>query len=85
MIERFKGADKYLFSLPMWNFGIPYKLKHYIDVLVQPTYTFSFSPKEGYKGLVTRKEGRRGLRARRRLPGGKRGARRSISRRSTWS
>jgi len=56
VIERFKGADKYLFSLPMWNFGIPYKLKHYIDVLVQPTYTFSFSPKEGYKGLVLGKK-----------------------------
>src|SRR3990172_6176688 len=55
VIERFKGADKYLFSLPMWNFGIPYRLKHFIDVLVQPTYTFSFSPKEGYKGLVTGK------------------------------
>lgn len=53
VIARFKASDKYLFSLPMWNFGIPYKLKHYVDVLVQPTYTFSFSPKEGYKGLVT--------------------------------
>ncbi|MDD5763269.1 MAG: NAD(P)H-dependent oxidoreductase [bacterium] len=56
VIERFKGADKYLFSLPMWNFGIPYRLKHYIDVLVQPTYTFSFSPKDGYKGLVLGKK-----------------------------
>jgi FMN-dependent NADH-azoreductase len=55
VIEYFKGADKYLISLPMWNFGIPYKLKHYIDVLVQPTYTFSFTPEEGYKGLVTGK------------------------------
>jgi len=55
VIAHFKAADKYLFSLPMWNFGIPYKLKHYFDVIVQPTYTFSFSPKEGYKGLVTGK------------------------------
>jgi FMN-dependent NADH-azoreductase len=55
VIEQFTRADKYLFSLPMWNFGIPYKLKHYIDVLVQPGYTFSFSPEEGYKGLVTDK------------------------------
>jgi FMN-dependent NADH-azoreductase len=54
-IERFTSADKYLFSLPMWNFGIPYKLKHFIDVLIQPTYTFSFTPEEGYKGLVTGK------------------------------
>jgi FMN-dependent NADH-azoreductase len=55
VIGQFTGADKYLFSLPMWNFGIPYKLKHYIDVIVQPGYTFSFSPEEGYKGLVTEK------------------------------
>ncbi len=55
VIERFKSADKYFFSLPMWNFGIPYKLKHLIDVIVQPTYTFSYSPKEGYRGLVTGK------------------------------
>ncbi len=55
VIEEFKSADKFLLALPMWNFGIPYKLKHYIDVLVQPGYTFSFSPEEGYKGLVTGK------------------------------
>jgi FMN-dependent NADH-azoreductase len=52
--EHFKSADKYIFSLPMWNFGIPYKLKHYVDVLVQPGIAFSYSA-EGYKGLVTGK------------------------------
>ena len=55
IIAQFIGADKYLFSLPMWNFGIPYKLKQYIDVIVQPGYTFSFTPEEGYKGLLTGK------------------------------
>jgi FMN-dependent NADH-azoreductase len=54
--DRFKAADWYLFSLPMWNFGLPYVLKHYIDVLVQPGLTFTFSPEEGYKGLVTGKK-----------------------------
>jgi FMN-dependent NADH-azoreductase len=39
----------------MWNFGVPYRLKQYLDVLIQPTHTFSFSPSEGYKGLVTGK------------------------------
>ena len=53
--EHFKSADKYILSLPMWNFGIPYKLKHYIDVIAQPGLTFSFTPGEGYKGLVTGK------------------------------
>lgn len=55
VIAEFKNADKYVISLPMWNYNIPYVLKHYIDVIVQPSYTFSFSPSEGYKGLVTGK------------------------------
>ncbi len=55
IIENFKRADRYVFSLPMWNFGMPYRLKHYFDLIVQPSYTFSFSPSEGYKGLVVNK------------------------------
>ncbi len=53
--RQFTGADKYVFSVPMWNFSIPYILKHYIDVLVQPGQTFTFSPETGYRGLVTGK------------------------------
>ena len=53
--DHFKSADKYVFSLPMWNFGIPYRLKHYIDVIAQPGQTFSFDPETGYSGLVTGK------------------------------
>jgi FMN-dependent NADH-azoreductase len=55
LIADFKGADKYVFAVPMWNFGIPYRLKQYFDLIVQPGYTFSFTPEEGYKGLVTGK------------------------------
>jgi len=55
VINEFKSADKYVMAVPMWNFNLPYRLKHYIDILVQPTYTFSFSPEEGYKGLITGK------------------------------
>ncbi len=55
IFEQFNAAQKYLFSVPMWNFGIPYKLKHYIDVLTQPGLTFSYSPESGYSGLVTAK------------------------------
>ena len=51
-IKQFKAADKYLLATPMWNFSIPYRLKQYLDIIVQPTYTFSFSPEEGYRGLV---------------------------------
>lgn len=55
IIEQFKSADKYVLAVPMWNFGIPYRLKQYIDILVQPGYTFSYSPETGYKGLVAGK------------------------------
>ena len=53
LFQRFNAADKYLFSLPMWNFGIPYILKHYIDVITQPGLAWSFAPDTGYKGLIT--------------------------------
>lgn len=52
-IERFKKADKVVISSPMWNFSIPYRLKQYLDVIVQPGYTVSYSPEAGYSGLVT--------------------------------
>lgn len=53
IFKRFSDADKYLFSVPMWNFGIPYVLKHYIDVITQPGLAFSFDPDTGYAGLVS--------------------------------
>ena len=55
VIEQFTSADKYVMAIPMWNFSIPYRLKQYLDVILQPGYTFSFTPEEGYKGLVTGK------------------------------
>jgi FMN-dependent NADH-azoreductase len=54
-INHFKSFDKYVLSSPMWNFSIPYRLKQYIDVIVQPSLTVSFSPEKGYAGLVTGK------------------------------
>jgi len=53
--NQFKDAEHYLISTPMWNFSIPYKLKHYIDIISQPGLTWSFSPEDGYQGLVTGK------------------------------
>ena len=55
LIKQFTAADKYVFAVPMWNFGIPYRLKQYIDIIVQPTYTFAVTPDGAYKGLVTGK------------------------------
>ncbi len=51
-IEQFKSADKYLLAVPMWNFSIPWRLKQYIDILVQPALTFTYSDEKGYQGLV---------------------------------
>ncbi len=55
VIERFKQADLYVMAVPMWNFGLPYRLKQYIDLIVQPGYTFSFTPADGFKGLLSDK------------------------------
>jgi FMN-dependent NADH-azoreductase len=55
LIDEFKSADKYVMAIPMWNFSIPYRLKQYIDILVQPTYTFKVTDEGGYAGLVTGK------------------------------
>jgi FMN-dependent NADH-azoreductase len=52
VIDKFKSADKYALAVPMWNFGIPYRLKQYFDLLIQPGYTFAFDPEAGYSGLV---------------------------------
>lgn len=45
-------ADRVLISTPMWNFGIPYKLKQWFDVIVQPGLTFRFDPATGYQPLL---------------------------------
>lgn len=49
---RLKKADKILISSPMWNFSIPYRLKHFIDIVVQPGLTFTVSPGGEYNGLL---------------------------------
>jgi FMN-dependent NADH-azoreductase len=53
--DRFTSADDYLFTVPMWNGGIPYKLKQYIDILHQPGLLFGFDPATGYFGLLKNK------------------------------
>jgi len=52
MALRFSLADRLLISTPMWNFGLPYKLKHYIDLINQPRLTFRFEPARGYIPLL---------------------------------
>jgi FMN-dependent NADH-azoreductase len=52
IFNEFADADPYVFSVPMWNFNIPYKLKHFIDIVTQPGLSWSYTPDDGYKGLM---------------------------------
>ncbi len=56
VFERFAAADLYLFSLPMWNAGVPYIAKQFIDIVSQPGWLFGFDGEAGYTGLL---EGKR--------------------------
>ena len=53
VFDRFAAADFYVFNVPIWNNGIPYKLKHLIDLVTQPGWSFGFDPASGYTGLMT--------------------------------
>lgn len=55
VFNRFNSADEYLIAAPLWNFGVPYKLKQYIDVLTMPGTLFGFEPDKGYLGLLKNK------------------------------
>ena len=52
VIDEFKAADKYVLAVPMWNFSIPYRLKQYLDIIVQPGQTFTVTEDGNYQGLV---------------------------------
>ncbi|MCK1720755.1 NAD(P)H-dependent oxidoreductase [Bradyrhizobium sp. 141] len=52
MALRLSLADRVLISTPMWNFSIPYKLKQWFDIIVQPGLTFRFDPSQGYLPLL---------------------------------
>lgn len=56
VFDRFAAADAYLFSIPMWNSGVPYVLKQWIDLITQPGWTFGFTPTDGYTGLIQGKK-----------------------------
>ena len=50
----FHEADKLLFGVPLWNFSIPYKLKHLIDVISQKDVLFTFDG-TGFAGKLAGK------------------------------
>ena len=49
--QRFQRADLIVLSVPMWNFGIPYRLKHLIDAVSQKDVLFTFDER-GLLGLL---------------------------------
>ena len=53
---RISAADVILISTPMWNYGIPYKLKHLIDVVSQKDVLFTFDER-GQIGMLKGKKG----------------------------
>ena len=50
---RFHAADQIVMSVPMWNFSVPYRLKHLIDLVTQKNVTFTFDEK-GFDGMLKR-------------------------------
>lgn len=48
LAKRFHSAKVIVFSVPMWNFGIPYRLKHLIDAISQKDVLFTFDE----RGLI---------------------------------
>jgi FMN-dependent NADH-azoreductase len=49
---RFEAADRLLFTVPMWNAGVPYILKQFIDVVSQPGAVFGVDADTGYTHLL---------------------------------
>ena len=52
LVERIVRADELVISVPMWNFGIHYRLKHFIDLVSQKDYLFGFD-EAGFSGLAS--------------------------------
>jgi FMN-dependent NADH-azoreductase len=58
VFARLAGAERLVFTVPMWNASIPWPLKLLIDVVTQPGLAFGFDPQTGYRGLL---EGKRAV------------------------
>ena len=56
LAKQFTTADEYLLSVPMWNAGVPYVFKQWVDIITQPGTVFAFDPATGYTGTVDGKK-----------------------------
>jgi FMN-dependent NADH-azoreductase len=52
LADHFLSFDGWLLSVPMWNFGLPYRLKHYIDCITHPGMTFRNDATGQVEGLA---------------------------------
>ena len=50
--DHFLSFDTWLFTVPMWNFGLPYRLKHYVDLITHPGLTFRNDADGNVEGLA---------------------------------
>lgn len=52
----FNEADLVVLSVPMWNFGVPYRLKHFMDIVTLPGQNWRWTRQEGYVPLLHGKQ-----------------------------
>lgn len=50
--DHFLSFDTWLFTVPMWNFGLPYRFKQYIDLITHPGLTFRNDATGNVEGLA---------------------------------
>lgn len=55
LVDELLAADRYVFSIPMYNFAIPANFKAYIDQIVRAGRTFAVDA-NGYHGLLQNKQ-----------------------------
>jgi len=53
LIAQLEAADILVLGVPLWNFGLPYHLKAWLDHVIQPHHTFN---PETYGGLLSGKK-----------------------------
>jgi FMN-dependent NADH-azoreductase len=56
LIAELQNSDEYVIATPMYNFGIPAKLKAYVDHIVRSGLTFTMNADGSYSGLLTGKK-----------------------------
>jgi FMN-dependent NADH-azoreductase len=56
LVAELQQADHYLIATPMYNFGIPAKLKAYVDHIIRAGVTFKTNADGSYTGLLNGKK-----------------------------